>query len=1100
MKFYPLVALGLSILALHAEQPAAFVESFDRPNTDWKFQPENGGEWLQWVPVNSDRPAGWHFDTGGRVSAFREWPVGTRPFVLDFEVDLEKGRRDAWRLNGISLLVSSKPVYQMGPEDFGVAFTVMQSGVQASIKTGPIDEFERHEGLPDRPRNPNETYVANNASPRGVLNRGGAGGHQASWEWPGVDLANQKMRFRIERTESGHVRFSLYHSNGDPSEPVWEGVAELNTAFRKLNRTLDLQSIPLNYVNVLITVNNPPGNQTVPPAVNRLIGSLSNIVGITAPGTLPKVSGYSGPFAPGQTITVQGQSFAEGALVSINGHKQPTKRLDESRLEVRLENINSDGDNQLLVTNPDGGANFYPIPLRTGLAVDRILPAELRQVGGEVITLKGRGFGPETKVTFNGKPVEIVEVPDATTLKIKTPAGQPGRVNLEVFNGQDRFPITPIVAYAAHPYLLIQPDDVAKLRKRFEAPHMQHYRTVLLRNAERSADPAAMTPKAMMNPGYGEHIWATVWAYLLTQDPKYKEAAIRWIRGTVGPNDILRAQDPTASDAQRAAWKAAGGGRTSADPDPFSPGILIQNLDMHQFHIQRGAAVAMAYDILFEELDPALRGRMLEYMDRHIDLAERLIRADDWWYANNPSNTVTVANGSVALMALSHKTIRDDIPELAKLTSEVVKEQFRSLEEDGGSAEGTLYWNYGVGAQILHGLALQNTLGDDYGLLDDPRLERGIRFAETAIAGDGNMFVFNNSQPWLNGTVPAAFNASRYNQPLMRWLVDTIMERYAAEPTVVTEVIRPTYSVPAFLFRGDEPPEKNMPPLPTLAHLDRMQWGVMRSSPDAFKKGVVVGVKGMGGQATHHAQQDQGHYVLHAHGREFFLDAGYDKTSAIQHAIPLPTLDEKDFEKFDLKGVPQFNNLADAPIINVWEQGDLRTMTVDSTAAYSAKSDATQRRAEKVHRVFALAGEEAFVILDDVIPAKPDMPVYAQFQTARKPEIVDQRLRVERDGAQVTAHVFGPKLESPTVTPLDITKMGWIYKNMDVDWHRVTAKYTAKPDQPMVTVFLPSPNLEDKGEPKVTYAPDKITVTLPSGRNLVFLRQDDSWQLNKPSA
>jgi len=1095
----PPIAFGQTPPADANQAPTAFSENFAAPTTSWKIFPADaaGKDWLQWQPASSGRP-GWGFVTQGRMGAMREWAVGTRPFVFDFEIEMDKGKSESWRQNGASVSISSAPLTSPETTDrvLVLAIGVMQSGIQASVKLGPFADFQSSSDsqapTPDAKVKEAKRYVEAGAAPRGVLGRSGGGGQYQSLEWPGSSLGNSKLRCRIERTADDYIRFTIYHSAGDPSAPVWEGVWQLPAPSPR--QPIDMRAIPLRYVNVVTTLDPGVKEGEAPPATAVLAGLITKMTGITAPGKLPEITGYIGLVSDGQEVRILGNDFQNGAVVSLNGAPLATRWVDAKTLEATLKGVLLDKANTLGVVNADQGSNFYPIPLRSGLAVEKVNPAELRRAGGETITLTGHGFLPLTKVTLNGRPAEITFV-SSTEIKLKTDAGETGRVKLQVSNGGQNFEVKPLVAYAAHPYLLIQPEDVQKLRARFNAPAMQFYKKMILQLADRSAHPKAMTPKAMTRPDYGEHIWATAWAYLLTGEQKYKDAALRWISGTVGPNDLLASMDPTKAEALRLEH-AATGGFTAADPDPSSPGITRQFLPMGQFQIQRGTAVAIAYDLLFEELDPALRGRMIDYMGKHIDLAVPLVKSKDWWYAGNPSNTISVANGAIGLMALSHKEVRDDINELAELTSSTITRMFKSIESDGGAVEGTLYWNYGVGAQINLGIALQNVLGKDYGMLSDPRLEKGLDFAQVAIAGDGNMFVFNDTQPWLGGLVPAALGSSRFQQPLMTWLCDAIMERSSQEDPIIQGGVRPTYTIPAFLLRGDAPPVPVMPPLPTLATLPVTQWGVMRSAPDAFKKGLVVGIKGQGGQTTHHTHGDQGNFVLHAGGEEFFLDAGYGYGQAPLHSLPLIGTKEEIAAFSEKDKVLTGEN--DAPLLNAWEAGDLRTITVDSTKAYADKAGASSS-ASKVHRVFAMSGEQALVVLDDVVPAKAGTPVTAQYQAAQTPEIADSsQFLVPGQKTDVRAYLFGPKLDTLNAEPKDLGKRGWVYKHLGRNWNRVSGQYQPNPDQPLVSVFVVAKDKADPGKPTVAYAGDRVEVKLPGGKLVQFAREAGNWATVRP--
>ena len=824
---------------------------------------------------------------------------------------------------------------------------------------------------------------------------------------------------------------------------------------------------------------------------------VTQISGVTAPGELPEIESYQGVVAEGSTLTIRGSGFQEGAYATLNGEKLETKVRDASTMTVELAGIQPGEANRFAVYNPDGGAAVMPRPLRTGKVVEQVLPAELRTVGGEVITLTGYGFTDETAVTFDGSPVEIVELVSGRELKIRTPAGALGRVDLAVRDEQGAFEVEPAVAYAEHPILLSSKEKLDEYRALFKRPDMAEYRKLILKLADLRATPRYNNSKAFLSGSYGNNIYATAWAYLLTGEQKYKNLAMHFIDGTTGPSDMLASLDPTYQ-AEQAKKKqeavAAGELVPTAATTAWGAGIPVQVLSMDEFHINRGVGLAYAYDLLFDELSPEVRGRMLTYMQKMVDYHLRRIEENSWWHINNPSNTVTVGNGGAGIIAMTYKSLLDDPEALGKELADNITRVFKGVTPDGGAVEGSLYWNYGFLYQVLFGRALENAFGNDYGMLSDPRLQKSDNFAYASLGGDGNMFVFNDSQPYLAGTIPAAVQAE--NDRFMRWLVDSIIDRYADEKFPTNETARPFYGISAFLLRGDEPVVETMPPLPTLKVLPITHWAALRSAPDAYKQGVVAGIKGKGGATTHHAQADQGGYVLQAHGERFVIDAGYGYNDAKLHSLPL-ILEETTNKKGETKIVgrgphPRVN----VPLMDGRERGDIRTVRSDATPAYGTNKG-EGKYAEKVKRVYTLVGEEAFVVLDDVLPAESGQNVRFQYQLETKPELNqgERSFALAVNGKQTSAHIFGPESSEMTIEKQSRRK-GWIWKRMGLlDYFSVRGEYAPKAQQPLITVFQPTKGLEAAPAPEVEYDGDSITVTLGSGRTLDYERIDGDWVL-----
>ena len=68
----------------------------------------------------------------------------------------------------------------------------------------------------------------------------------------------------------------------------------------------------------------------------------------------------------------------------------------------------------------------WALPLSAPLRLDRVSPASGSIAGGTLVLLSGEGFGAATRVTVGGSAPQSVELLDAWTLRIRTPAHAAG--------------------------------------------------------------------------------------------------------------------------------------------------------------------------------------------------------------------------------------------------------------------------------------------------------------------------------------------------------------------------------------------------------------------------------------------------------------------------------------------------------------------------------------------------------------------------------------------------------------------------------------------------------------------------------------------------
>jgi hypothetical protein len=610
--------------------------------------------------------------------------------------------------------------------------------------------------------------------------------------------------------------------------------------------------------------------------------------------------------------------------------------------------------------------------------------------------------------------------------------------------------------------LLPREGGLKALREKFNDPAFANYRAVLMRNTSTSG---------------------LAWLYLLTGERAYFDKAMAAIDAECGFSmDIPGMMHE-------------------------KPGHIRQNINITGYNFARLALLAEAYDLLYDEIEPTRRDAMRRILLRTLNLYIDNLKSGAWFEANNPSNTIGVSNGANGIIALA---LRPEYPELANaaldMGVEKIKTVYKAVAADGGCREGNMYWNYGYSYPMYLAYALRNATGDDRGLQSSDQFRNVYRYIETNLGGDGKLMSFCDTQPWLIGWPIISASSSLRDQPLLRWMADHMAEEFAGRPSV-GEQDADHLGEMAFLFRDRKAAPKDFPGVPTLSMLESINQGVMRSDR-AFFPGMVVGIKGNGDLNTHHAQEDQGSFVLQARGEAFLLDPGYFQSVATDHSLPLigDVLQSNAVASFTAGGTAivsttpgaTFNPDALAPVFDAWEKGPLRSMTVDSTLVYKGNADGTPKAA-LVQRVFVLAGDKGAVVLDNVQPTKPGSQItsfyQAGFPATALPE--DKGFRIEGKKSDLIGLIDGPK------GPLSITPMKfntkWLFDAQGVKWHRLEAPYTYDANTPRVTVLMPV----DKGAavPAAAVKRDgnKITVTIPGAPVVEFASENGKWKSVMPA-
>ena len=511
-----------------------------------------------------------------------------------------------------------------------------------------------------------------------------------------------------------------------------------------------------------------------------------------------------------------------------------------------------------------------------------------------------------------------------------------------------------------HPSLYGDAAALEKVRARLQQSRWQAWRGMLLGAAGLGSEEAIRAEKGdrLNTPTQiGDRLSLCAWAWVLTGDPRARDRAL----GLVGR--LTTATDSLPTNEHN--W----------------PGRRRQLLELSEFSCHAIEALATTYDLMHAELGEARRRAVLRVLHRGLDYYRERMKANDWWYADNPSNTIGVAAGCHGIGALALLRQRPkEAEEALALAERAIKERYIGIADDGGCREGTLYWQYGGGYPIVFGLALERSTGNGRGLLDLPRFRNAGAYVRVILGGDGEMTCFNDTRPWLNGLAPLALCAGKHGDPLCLWLVDRLaalaasgaMDRNAGEKLlpagpVVGDQRNAGPALLLRLLRDDAHGSAAFPGVPTLAKLDSIAEGVLRSDGGEWPR-LLVAAKGNGAKNTHHANGDQGSITLAARGETLLIDPGYFEQGPDCHSLPVPA-------GIDLKLLNEkWKATAPAPLSDAWEAGDLRTMTADASAVAKPLGLARQKR------VVALLGDRAAVLLDDLAPAEGKLRMQAQLQ------------------------------------------------------------------------------------------------------------------------
>ncbi|MBT9559376.1 MAG: IPT/TIG domain-containing protein, partial [Myxococcales bacterium] len=152
------------------------------------------------------------------------------------------------------------------------------------------------------------------------------------------------------------------------------------------------------------------------------------------PPSLTSITPEFGAATGGEVVVVRGANFVDGAVVMFGDRPSPnTFFIDDSWLNVTTP-VGDPGLVDLRVVNPDGQEAVLLAAFRfdAALTLSSAEPTSGATDGGTVVTLRGTGFSAGVVAVFGDRMAPVTEVVSGTELRVTTPPGPRGGVDVRV--------------------------------------------------------------------------------------------------------------------------------------------------------------------------------------------------------------------------------------------------------------------------------------------------------------------------------------------------------------------------------------------------------------------------------------------------------------------------------------------------------------------------------------------------------------------------------------------------------------------------------------------------------------------------------------------
>ncbi len=503
--------------------------------------------------------------------------------------------------------------------------------------------------------------------------------------------------------------------------------------------------------------------------------------------------------------------------------------------------------------------------------------------------------------------------------------------------------------------------------------------------------------------------------------------------------------------------------------------IIGPYTDLHEG--MTSSILAQSYDAFSPYLSADEKKIWLSLLTKFLNIYLTTARAHHW-NCTTIANANPVCNGGGGLLAMA----------LLQKKTELAYEALRYARRyiwnwldychgnDGGNTEGAQYWEYGMQNFIPFAYVLERLTGSDDGMLSHPAILKSMNMIRVGICNDGGMHGVNDTIPLAIGGHTAWYAAGRLNDDFALWYGDFAFRYYQERREKGLPDQYASSGWWPLLFRPQVPEKFEQPLLPTVILLDDIQYGTIRSGTN-YDCMWSAGIKGSRPRYTHHNQADTGAIYIDYRGDRMIIDPGYYKPLATDHSLPL------------IDGVgPDEPSGYTGKIIRCMENGDTRYLTCDSTKAYHGS-------AIRAHRHLVIVGEDAVILLDDIIPAALGAIITAQYQCGGIATITgENKVLIEGNHSKVQMEMFYPdKLLLKSLPERSLHDTHWGYHFADCRLFPVNVSYAPASNLPLITIFKDG---EIGVDSLVEITGNRIVITLQTGEEISFKITDNGWQPN----